>query len=67
MFLSLLLLIAPKVGLSCGTAVGKHFDGVEGLVEDVTALVFLRFFEWKVLMLHLHFFSFPSSLPHILH
>jgi hypothetical protein len=44
MFLSLLLLLVTIAGLSCGTAAGKHLDVVEGLREDVIALVFLHFF-----------------------
>jgi hypothetical protein len=65
MLLSLFLLLVPIARLSCGTAAGKHLDGVEGAREDVVVLVFLRFFGVEGVDVAPALFSFPCSMPHL--
>jgi hypothetical protein len=61
MLLSLFLLLVPIVGLSCGTATGKHLEGVEGMEEVAAALVFLRLFGVEGVDAALLFFPFFAA------
>jgi hypothetical protein len=68
MLLSLFLLLVPIAGLSCGTATGKHLEGVEEMEEVAAALVFLCLFGVEGVDATLLFFPFfaatsPSLIP----